>query len=87
MCLFLSIFGPVRMPELWGGVGYNRYAALPRFQPLTVASPALGSGCPTRIHFSPTRQSNMHDNEKGLVIGYIGKKTGNERRTDTGGTN
>ena len=60
------------MPEIWGGVGYNRSAALPWFQPRTVASPFLDSGCSTCIHFSPTRRSNIHANDKGQVNGYLG---------------
>ena len=70
ICVF-SVSGTVGMPKLWGGMGYNRFAALPRFQPRTVASPALDSGCPTRIHISLTKQSNMHANDKGRVNGYI----------------
>ena len=72
VCVLFLVSGPVGMPELWGGVGYNISAALPRFQPRTVASPSLDSGCPTRIHLSPTRRSNMHANDKGRVNGYIG---------------
>ena len=82
MCVF-SVSIPVGMPKLWGGVVYNRSAALPWFQPRTVASPSLDSGFQTRIDLSPTRQSYMHANDNGRVNRYIG----NERMTDTGGTN
>ena len=58
--MLLSVSWQVGMPEWWGGVGYNRSAAIPRFQPRTVANPALYSRCPTRIILSPMRQSNMH---------------------------
>ena len=69
-CVFL-VSGPEGMPKTWGGVGYNRYAALTRFQPQTVANPALESRCPTHILLSPAIQTNMHANEKGRVIRYI----------------
>ena len=49
MLLFVLSLQAVGMPELWGGVGLNRYADLTWFQPRTVANPALDSGCPTRI--------------------------------------
>ena len=38
------------MPDLWGGVGLNKYFSAPtRFQPRIVANPALDYGCPTCI--------------------------------------
>ena len=73
------------MPELWGGVGYNRSTALTRFQPQTVAITALDSGCPTRIHLRPTRQSNMHATDKGRVNGYIGNDNRQQAKDRHGG--
>ena len=87
MCVLFLVSVPVEMPELWGGVGYNRSSVLPRLQPRIVASPALDSGCPTRIHLSPMIRSNMHANDNGRVNGYIGNDNRQRAKYRHGGTN